>query len=1430
MKIKRILAALLAVCLTVSLSGNALATELGGDSNLSEEETKQTVSTEEPAQLLNPDDSEDFAQEENNVAESLDGKDTQTEEETRSEEVSLFAGTPSAPYTTWQNATVVTLGTPVEFMLDSYNDKFTDSQVWLAVNVEHDNQAIRMDFSSVPKSMYAYIFSEATLTSPGPSSNNYLIRYSSFSGSVSYSYKVDYAGVYYIMFCPANNNYTFDNVNAKVTFSLVDGDGNEDGTLGNNDAWSNATELTENVNSYFNLNGSNDVDWFKITTTYPGQAIKVMLSNFDYTVKPIYATLYSETQVQTNRGSLISKGSISKDYSFSYKANEPGTYYLWLRPANSNEFFERSLKVRYELVAPDEYELNDTWQTATPIPQDGYEVPFTLNGENDEDWFWFETSEVNEIVYFTISGFETDYSNSLNFYVYDINGTTNKETTLHSAQGIDRNSSGKRTVQFETPGRHYVRIDLYRTVPIENTLHFKMEHRTVLIDNGEPNDTWQQATPLYENSPQTYNLPASTDVDWFRFTVDQPNQTVEFTFNIPARGAINAKLYSRSSLDLYGNDASWMESFFYNEYSGAGIKTKRWMLNDEGEYYLKISPYNGDAIFEADATISYSLIPPDEAERNNNWKTATQLNEGVAATFTLPASNDVDWFKFDVQEPDQTVEFTLTVPAGGNVYAYLYSGNTFNADGDDASYMTSFFANAGKKATRWMLGDAGTYYLKIVPYSTSYVVDGDNTVTYRLIEPDRNERNSTWRTATTLNEGVASVFTLPASNDVDYFKLTTTEPDQTVAIHLTIPGNGNVSAYLYAGADYALNGNSADYRISWSGRDTRYYLLEEPGDYYIELSPYKNSINGYVKDIYIFDEDATITYTLIGPDANENNNTWKKATVLHAQTSTYFTLPAVNDREWFKLDDVTPGDKITVYFSNLPGNPFNTLRFILNDTISYKTEADVGPTHGDGGVIYLTSKHTTSYSRTYTVQEDGEYYICLSCEDDYTNASFNTPITFRYSISRDNIDIKAVGVSSIGNASTTIYQGKTLGLYAVITPANASNQNVTWTSSNPSVATVDENGVVTAVSPGTTQITVTTAQGGFTATSTITVAAPVPVQSVSVTSNEVGNPGNQPTNAKILSLNTAIQLAYKTTPEGATNQDVVWTVSDSSVLSITDYGKVAAIGSGSAYVTVTTVDGGYSANYYISVPDETSPIKRISLNMGAATVYMGEPGTQLTANIYPSNATNKQIIWSSDNPAVAAVDQNGLVTPQSVGYATIRVAAQENNAIQAACTVSVQPARTRVTGISFTSDTLELGLYGTNTLAPIIAPANATDKSVTWESNNKNIVSVSRGGVITGLNIGSAIITATTVDGAKTASITVRVSSNAPLGDLNNDGVVDTADALLILRSSVKLITLSEAQKSVADVNGDNSIDAGDAILILRYDSGLIQEFPGKKK
>ncbi|MFR7745235.1 MAG: Ig-like domain-containing protein [Acutalibacteraceae bacterium] len=154
--------------------------------------------------------------------------------------------------------------------------------------------------------------------------------------------------------------------------------------------------------------------------------------------------------------------------------------------------------------------------------------------------------------------------------------------------------------------------------------------------------------------------------------------------------------------------------------------------------------------------------------------------------------------------------------------------------------------------------------------------------------------------------------------------------------------------------------------------------------------------------------------------------------------------------------------------------------------------------------------------------------------------------------------------------------------------------------------------------------------------------------------------------------------------------------------------------------------------------------------------------------------------------------------------------------------MTVQPKRVRVTGIRFDEPTHTLAMGSTVTLQPIIAPDDATVKNLTWVSSDEQTATVSRTGIVTALSVGETTITATTVDGGYSAEIKIIVTAAAQLGDVNGDGYIDAADALLCLRTSVGLITLTPEQEAAADVNHDGLIDAGDAILILRYDARLI--------
>ena len=256
-----------------------------------------------------------------------------------------------------------------------------------------------------------------------------------------------------------------------------------------------------------------------------------------------------------------------------------------------------------------------------------------------------------------------------------------------------------------------------------------------------------------------------------------------------------------------------------------------------------------------------------------------------------------------------------------------------------------------------------------------------------------------------------------------------------------------------------------------------------------------------------------------------------------------------------------------------------------------------------------------------------------------------------------DIIYKVTGVS-LNTDSLTLVEGGTATLAATITPSNATNQNVTWSSDNESVATVDQNGRVTAVAQG--GATITAAVDGKSAECYVTVnaAAPVPVTSVSLDKTSLG-----------LTEGDTETLTATVEPSDATNKNVTWSTSDASIATVTD-GVVTAVAPGTATITVTTEDGNKAATCAVTVTAATVPVTGVTLNKTSTSLYVGDTET-LTPTITPDNATNKNVTWSSDDTSVATVDASGLVTAVARGTAVITATAADGSGASASCTVTV---------------------------------------------------------------------------------------------------------------------------------------------------------------
>jgi uncharacterized protein YjdB len=218
-------------------------------------------------------------------------------------------------------------------------------------------------------------------------------------------------------------------------------------------------------------------------------------------------------------------------------------------------------------------------------------------------------------------------------------------------------------------------------------------------------------------------------------------------------------------------------------------------------------------------------------------------------------------------------------------------------------------------------------------------------------------------------------------------------------------------------------------------------------------------------------------------------------------------------------------------------------------------------------------------------------------------------------------------------------------------------------------------------------------------------------------------------------------------PNTAANKAVVWYSSNTNVANVNEYSIVTAKTQGSAVITARTVDNSLTAACTVTVIASSSyvPVNNVSLNktdisMEAQKVMI------LEAQIYQDNATNKNVIWSSSNSAIASVDENGIVCAKGKGSCYITVKTSDGG-YTATCRISVTDASDddiSDSGISLNRLFIFVETGKTEKLEAKVLPRYALDKTVLWESSDENVASVTSDGAVSGLKEGFAVITVTT--------------------------------------------------------------------------------------
>lgn len=1073
----------------------------------------------------------------------------------------------------------------------------------------------------------------------------------------------------------------------------------------------------------------------------------------------VYANLYNDMGEMLQSKHLYNFGDEGDKRIFC--ADEAGTYYLKF----STHLTRISFSFTITLLDNDTNEPNDTKEQATTL-HSGESKEFTL-AAGDVDYFKVTTTAPGQDIALTVSGY--NYANRGEKFSLYFDPAGELDTRACAAYA---DISANDTLYFHAAeaGVHYIGLAYYGrrgvTPPVSCTRELSVQ--ILDGDQNEPNDTKESATQLTVGTDAAFMVGGFGDEDWFWFEA--------------APDAEGKKLYT---LSFTGLNTDYSDMFYYDVYApdGTAVKTgtqvsirhvNTFSCDRQGLYKVRIyttannsknyydSDWNRTSMDYARSTLCIRVDEggDDPYENNDTWLTAANVPVGNIQ-HVLASTADADWFCFTVPEDDMTLHLTSTKRTN----AALYRAGDLMEKGDGASALLNRDTDLYYKLT-----DAGVYYIRLTANSGD-ISPEIRTTGIELLPATDEENNDTWKKATPLYEGVPQSFTTIADNDVDWFKIVIPENGMRVSITADYADN-----YLYSEEDFNAAGDNAAYIGCW--RNGSQIVDLNAGTYFLKTSRYSGSI------------ERTITYRFLPP--REENHSLETAKPLASGEWAKSYYDGGDSNRYFCIGERKAGETIRVSHGSTDSN----------GTLLLNAEGET-----------IASKGLANY--TFYIPTDGIYYLRSDAPRTWGDGGERSFCCLRYDVKREEEWVSAIESAN----SLTLLEGETMFLDLRCAPYGAhSPEGRTFDVTAPDCVNYSSGtGYLTARRTGTGTLTVRlSSKTSIYKEIPVTVLAKDSLSASNVSVSGAPETLSLGTSADLTAAYTLAGGAVLTNPQKA----VTWTSSDPKVLYVSPGGKVTAVGGGAATVTAT-VGGASATTDPITVTAEEQPadtVTSLTLDKYSLTLYMNEEGEQLTATVQPASFAGK-VVWESSETKVASVSSDGLVTAVGPGTCIISATVGDRHV---SATVSVLAARVRVTGISFSETKHEIPMGGTATLTATIAPADATVKTLVWTSDDPGIASVSRTGIVTALHVGTTTIRATSVDGNHSAEVTVTVTAAPQLGDVNGDGYIDSADAMLCLRSAVGLKKLTEAQEAVADVNGDGFIDAGDAIKILRYDAKLI--------
>ncbi|MGA2406256.1 MAG: Ig-like domain-containing protein [Bacteroidales bacterium] len=436
-------------------------------------------------------------------------------------------------------------------------------------------------------------------------------------------------------------------------------------------------------------------------------------------------------------------------------------------------------------------------------------------------------------------------------------------------------------------------------------------------------------------------------------------------------------------------------------------------------------------------------------------------------------------------------------------------------------------------------------------------------------------------------------------------------------------------------------------------------------------------------------------------------------------------------------------------------------------------------------------------------------------------------------ISNQIVPVTGITVTGSGGATIITTDNGSLQLSAAVLPANATDKTVTWSLVNGTgQATINATGLVTAVDNGTVTARATAKDGsGVYGNLVITIFNQV----IAVNGITVMGAGGATT---ITADNGTLQLSAAVLPVNATDKTITWTlINGTGLATINTTGLVTAIDNGTVTAIATANDGsGVYGTLVITISNQVGPVTSITVTAeGGATTITTDNGTlQLSAVIFPANATVKTVTWSFvNNSGLANINSTGLVTAVKNGTVTAKATANDGSGVYGTLVITITNQIVPVTGITVSGAggaTTITNDNGTLQMIAAILPANATDKTVTWSIvNGTGQATINATGLVTAVDNGTITVRTAANDGSGVfGTLVITISGQVvPVASITVTGpgsatTITTNNGTLQLEAAVSPANATDKTVTWSIANGKGQATINATGLVTAVNNGIV--------